>query len=163
MPLYTLYIRATVTDCTLAKSPNSALRVKLSCGSCREASAAFTVICDTDEKVPIPGSRGEAHLLQRCAVCREQGNVTIVRMRCTAIDASALEAAGGAALATLECRGCEPCAWQAGDGWEVAALGEGGATWGGVSFDEEDSFNEFDERANVPVSVEGVSGEWRKD
>jgi hypothetical protein len=162
MPSFTLYITGAVTDCTLSKAAGSSIRVKLSCGSCREAADKFSVISLTDALVPIPGSRGEVHLLQRCHACREQGNVTLQKLRTEPLSAPSLEAAAGAALCTIECRGCEPVAWQVGDGWTVAALGDGGASWE-ASFDEEDTFTEFDEVSGVPVTVEALAGVWRKD
>ena len=84
--------------------------------------------------------------------------MTVTRLRVEPLGAAALEA--GAPLCTLECRGCEPVGFQAGDGWVVAV--ESGASWE-ASFDEEDSFTEFDEGAGVPVTAENVRGEWRKD
>ena len=159
MPTFTLYITAAVADCTLAKAPDSALRLKLSCGSCREQAATFSLISLSDAKLPVPGSRGEVHLLQRCHMCREQANVTLLKLASDPFDSAALSAPRGAALATVECRGCEPTAFQPGDGWVVATET---ARWD-VTFDEEDAFTEYDEATSCPVSVEQLGGVWRKD
>ena len=156
MPSFTLYITGAVTDCTLSKAAGSSIRVKLSCGSCREAADKFSVISLTDALVPIPGSRGEVHLLQRCHMCREQANVTLLKLASDPFDSAALSAPRGAALATVECRGCEPTAFQPGDGWVVATET---ARWD-VTFD---AFTEYDEATSCPVSVEQLGGVWRKD
>ena len=134
----------------------SAIRVRLCCTSCREPSPKVSVLSTLDERVPIPGSKGEAHLVQRCA-CKAVATVEVVRHHTAPLDAAAL--AAGAPLCVLECRGCEPCAWVAGDGWGVAGLASG--AWE-ASFLEEDTFSEYDEVAGAVVEVGGLRGEWRK-
>ena len=158
MPAFALTVTATLEGCTLAIADPAtfALRVKFSCVSCREQSSKFAVLSQSDAKTEIPGGRGEATYVAKCASCKSVGSADLLAVQGTALG----EGGAGAVLARLECRGLEPTAWEAGDGWRVACSA-GKAAWE-ASFLEEDTFSEYDEDAAAAVECGSVKGVWGK-
>jgi hypothetical protein len=155
MPAFALTVTATLDGCTLAVADPAtfALRVKFTCGSCHEQSPKFSVLSLSDAKSEVPGGRGEATYVAKCASCKSVGSADLLAVQGAAL---AEGSAGGVALARLECRGLEPTAWQAGDGWRVSCAA-GKATWE-ASFLEEDTFSEYDEEAAAAVECSAVNG-----
>ena len=158
MPVFALTVTAALDGCTLAIADPATfpLRVQFTCTSCREPSPKFAVIALADPKQDIPGGRGEATYVAKCAACKAVGSADLLGVQGTAL----AEGSASASLARLECRGLEPTAWQAGDGWRVACAA-GAAAWP-ASFMEEDTFNEYDEAAEVAVEASQVKGVWGK-
>ena len=162
MPAYSLILRAATLDgCSLAAAepPAFPLRVRFACVACREAFPKFAVLSLADEKAEVPGGRGAATFVAKCGACKSAGSADVVSVSAAALAAAA--PGGSLRLAELECRGLEPVAFQAGDGFRVASAA-GAAVWENVSFLEEDAFCEYDEAAEVSVEVSGVTGEWEK-
>ena len=98
-------------------------------------------------------------MVQKCHACKSIATVELLRLHSAPLAAEALASPSGAPLCALECRGCEPSGWEAGDGWEVAGLESG--RWD-ASFLEEATFSEYDEGAGAVVEVSELRGEWRK-
>ena len=161
MPLFTLSLTATTEGCTLsiADPATFPLRVKFQCISCREEAPKYAVLSLGDGKQEIPGGRGEATYVAKCSACKAVGSADLL-----SVLGAALGGEGGSAapvpVAKLECRGLEPVAWQAGDGWRVASTASA-ATWE-ASFMEEAEFTEYDEESAASVEASGVAGVWSK-
>jgi hypothetical protein len=141
-----------------------ALRVRLRCTRCSEEQAKVTAI-DTawggdEATVEVPGSKGLATLVQKCGSCASVFSLDVTSTEAAVEPFTSAMAegggggggggsggaeGGGAFLAALECRGCEPVAFEAGGGWTVH--GAGGTAYDDVNLDLDD-FAEFDEAAN---------------
>jgi hypothetical protein len=146
-----------------------ALRVRLRCTRCSEDQAKVTAIDNAwggDEgKVKVPDSKGVATLVQKCGACASVFTLDVTSPE-AAIEpftaamaegggggggggggagAGAGAEGGGAFLAALECRGCEPVAFEAGGGWTI--VGAGGTAFDDVNLDLDD-FADYDESAN---------------
>jgi len=136
-----------------------ALRVRLRCARCSEDQAKVSVIDDAwagdEAKTEIPGSKGVASLVQKCG-CGAVFTVDVTS-KAGAVEPFTAETAGeGAFLASLECRGCEPVAFEAGGGWLV--VGAGGTEFSDVNLDKDD-FCEYDEAGEgTSVTVGAVVG-----
>ena len=146
------------------EAPGFVLRVRLCCKSCGEAQAKASVLADAfggeAAKVEVPGSRGLASLVQKCGSCASVFtlDVTSAPAAIESFTAEMAESGGGGASAffcTLECRGCEPVAFEPAGGWAVE--GSGGTLFENVDL-VADEFAEFDERGDCPVTVSGLKG-----
>jgi hypothetical protein len=159
MPAFALTVTAQLEGCTLAIADPATfpLRVRFTCTACREPAPKHAVLTLSDAKTEVPGGRGEATYVAKCAACKAVASADLLAVLGAAL---AEGGGGGAVLARLECRGCEPTAWQAGDGWRVACAA-GSASWE-ASFLEEEAFAEYDEDAGASVEVSAVKGEWKK-
>lgn len=157
MPTFTLIARAKLDGvASLAADETFKLRVQLQCTRCLEAAPKVSVF-GFDDKEEVPGSRGEANLVQSCKNCKETMTVVIVS-KPSELKLTAQDAADGAPIAVLECRQCEPLAWQPGDGW--TATGPSGQAWGPLDFNKEPEFTEYDETAEAAVEVSGLGGSF---
>jgi hypothetical protein len=142
-----------------------ALRVRLRCTRCSEDQAKVSVVDNAwagdEAKTEIPGSKGLASLVQRCA-CGAVFTLDVTS-KADAVEPFTAEMAGasggagagaeGAFLASLECRGCEPVAFEAGGGWTV--VGAGGTEFEGADLDKDD-FAEYDESGEGTSVVVGA-------
>jgi len=97
------------------------------------------------------GSRGEAHLVQKCSFCGSSFNASIVSSVPWSADNGVEEPQ---TLAVLECRGCEPASWQAAQGW--TATSEAGHDMEDVDLSEGE-WADYDEEGDVAVTVLAVS------
>jgi hypothetical protein len=160
MPVFALTVSATLDACTLAIAdpPTFPLRVLFTCTACREPAPKHAVLALADPKCDVPGGRGQATYVAKCAACKAVASADVLGVLATALTPEA----PAAALARLECRGVEPTGWQAGEGWRVGSAGGGGASWE-ASFLGEESFSEYDEGAEAAVEASGVTGAWKKE
>lgn len=146
----------------------SALRATLHCHNfaCIFAATCFTCLCERFDfgvcascrfgwtnSEEIPGSRGNAHLVQKCKTCSNVFTVEILS-KPAQLSLSADDAERGAPVATFDCRTCEPAGYEAGDGWAV--VGPSGAVFSDVTLDED--FCDYDEKAEASITVSGVKG-----
>lgn len=150
MPLFDIKVKASLEGATqISLGSDYSLRVKFTCGSCREASDKFSVFTWEDE-VEVPGGKGTANLTQSCKNCKAPCSVSIMSKRSDAVyTAEEAEAGKSKTIATIECRGVTPCDAECGPGWVVT--GPSGIKWDDVSLDEE--FAEFDEGADASITV----------
>ena len=169
MPLFSLHYRAGSMEGATLVAPLTAgpkafaLRLLLKCCACNEAQARTSVLAEPwggdDAKVDIPGSKGRAALVQKCCACGSVFSLDVVTPGAAVepFTAALAERVGGpgAVLCSLECRGCEPVAFEPGAGWRVE--GEGGTVWCDVDLNRDD-FAEYDEAGEgVAVTVGAVS------
>ena len=115
-----------------------------------------------DEKQEVPGGRGEATYVAKCPACKAQGSADVVSVSSAAIGGEEEGSASSARVVALECRGLEPVAWQAGEGFKVSSAAAGSAAEWECSFLQEAEFSEYDEKSECSVEVSGVKGEWVK-
>ena len=100
---------------------------------------------------PCSGSRGEAHLVQKCSFCGSSFNATLTSSKPWAAENGDEEKQ---TLAVLECRGCEPISWQAAQGW--TATSEAGTEMEDVDLSEGE-WADYDEEGDVAVTVLSVT------
>jgi hypothetical protein len=162
MPLFTLRFRVNGLEgvarvLAQPSRPDFALHLQLECSSCHEDFAKRTVLPTpfSGDKVDIPGGRGEATLVQKCASCASVSSIDVESAEAAAEAFTAdLSAAGRtAALVSLECRGCVPKSAEAARGWAVE--GSGGTLFEGVDLSSGD-FCEFDELSNEAVTAGAI-------
>jgi hypothetical protein len=137
MPLFELRLAATlegVRSIAVAGADHN-LHVTLLCG-CGDRAPRASVL-SWSSTTPIPGSRGEAHLVQKCRGCGRTITVEIT----SPPEAARLAAPEGASpteavevsgvLAVLDVRGGEPANFDVAGGWVVESA-SGGARWASV-------------------------------
>lgn len=160
MPIFALTLTADILDgatIKVAEPKDFALRIKFVCSACNNVGLKFIVLSQSDEKTAIPGSQGEATYVQKCGECKTVGTADFTAFSSGALggETAALE------LCKLECRGIVPEGFQSGDGFTVSSTSSDTA-WEGVSFLEEDTFNEYDTKTETPVEVAGLKGTWKR-
>ncbi|ORY53998.1 hypothetical protein BCR35DRAFT_296853 [Leucosporidium creatinivorum] len=129
---------------------------KLQCGSCREEHPNWVGI-DATETREISGSRGEANFVWRCTLCKREHSINFDSSldRSKAVyTAEQSEEQKFAAIAVLECRGCEITAFDPKGIWSCKGT-ESGTKFEEVelSLEEPDGWTDYDEKSNEPVSV----------
>ena len=102
MPLYALTVRGELEGVTrVAPSADFTWRIKLRCNACREDAPAVSVFTAADA-AEIPGSRGTAHLVQKCKACSEVWTVDVTPTKGSELNP---DTAGGVEIAVFEARG----------------------------------------------------------
>lgn len=126
MPLFSLVATAELESiATVSPSDGFLWRIQFVCSSCREPSAAPSVL-DVTATFDLPSGHGVTHLVQICKFCASTWTAEVhpTSAMLTADSPTTI-------LADFECRGCTPTLWLPGDGWTVVAAG-GADTWEAV-------------------------------
>jgi hypothetical protein len=158
MPLYALTISiGTAENCTLRISDPGTfgIRVRFSCTGCRQGFPKVSLLSLSDANVEVPGGKGEAKFVAKCASCKALSSVGVQN-----VSAGIVGGEGSEDAVKLECRGCEPIEFHAGEGFKVCST-LSAAEWS-ASFLQEAEFCEFDEEAGLSIECSGVGGTWRK-
>lgn len=137
--------------------PNFTYYFKLKCGNCGEVTEKETYVVLGDV-VPIPKSRGQANLVQKCKFCGRDGTITMIQGSGRPLTGDDCEAGKYAPLMSFDCRGLEPFEYSfGGDQWKVE-------TTAGTVFENVDlsvgDWAEYDEKGNMPVSVSNLKSRF---
>lgn len=137
--------------------PNFTYYFKLKCGNCGEVTEKETYVVLGDV-VPIPKSRGQANLVQKCKFCGRDGTITMIQGSGRPLTGDDCEAGKYAPLMSFDCRGLEPVEYSfGGDQWKVE-------TTAGTVFENVDlsvgDWAEYDEKGNMPVSVSNLKSRF---
>lgn len=120
MPVFQLQLGLEAEGVSSVVHTNPVWIIQFRCTKCNEEQDSPTAI-DTSDSVEIEGSRGTAHLQQKCSFCGCKFNATLGAAREWA-EAGGLDPQ---TLVDVECRGCEPVSWVAAQGFTVKGA-EGG-------------------------------------
>ncbi|CAL1272312.1 unnamed protein product [Larinioides sclopetarius] len=122
--------------------------LKLKCMNCGEEPEKWQYV-SLQEKLPLKGGRGEANFVSKCKLCARENSVEILTdsfKKYSAEDSETFKT-----IVAFDCRGVDPTDFSPRAGWR--AVGESSST----KFDEidleEKEWVDYDERANLSVSV----------
>ncbi|CEQ40444.1 SPOSA6832_02068 [Sporobolomyces salmonicolor] len=150
-------VKATLEGCTDLKPVGDDFNwmFKVKCSSCREEHPNWMGI-DATEQREISGSRGEANLVWRCQMCKREHTISFDDSFSRAKAAYTLEDSDDqkfAALAVLECRGCEITAFDPRGIWSAKGA-ESNTRFDEIELSlDELEWNDYDEKAGAPVSI----------
>ncbi|XP_010526157.1 PREDICTED: UPF0587 protein C1orf123 homolog [Tarenaya hassleriana] len=130
---------------------------KLRCGNCGEMTPKETCVT-LGETVPVPGSRGTCHLVQKCKFCEREGNVTMVPSKGRPLTQEDTEAGKYAPVMAFDFRGYEPEDFVFGDGWKAESLE--GTKFEGIDLSSGE-FAEYDEKGECPVMISNLRARFR--
>ncbi|CAM6090691.1 unnamed protein product [Calypogeia fissa] len=126
---------------------------KVKCGNCGSVSDKDSSIT-ASEQYPIPKSRGQAHLVQKCKFCENVGNMCLIEGRGKPYNIEDSESSGFGPVACFDCRGIEPVEFSWRDGWSADGLK-------GTKFEDIDlsdgEWSEYDEKASASVGILNVA------
>ena len=106
------------------------------------------------------GSRGTANLVLKCAFCRRESSLDVVRGSMKSYDIERNRQLQS--IAQFECRGCEPVSWSIRDGFSACGETSNSAFPSVDLSDVNDGWTDYDEKANAPVSITNVRSEFKK-
>lgn len=130
--------------------PNFTFYFKLRCENCGEMTPKETAV-SLEEEVPLPKSRGHAHLLQKCKFCGREGNITMTPGSGRPLTDEHCEEGKYAPMMAFDCRGLEPVEFAfMGPQWRVESVE--GTVYENVDLSEGEWF-EYDEKGSCPVSI----------
>ncbi|KWU41223.1 DUF866-domain-containing protein [Rhodotorula sp. JG-1b] len=129
---------------------------KIKCTSCREEHPNWVGI-DATETRDISGSRGEAHLVWRCQMCKREHTVSFddsFKRGSAAYTLEDSEEQRFATIAVLECRGCELTEFDPKGTW-TAKGAESGTVFDEIDLSNEsgNEWSDYDEKAGTSVSI----------
>ncbi|GAQ82592.1 hypothetical protein KFL_001160260 [Klebsormidium nitens] len=130
---------------------------KVKCTSCNEPSDKESGLT-AGEQYDIPGSRGTAHLVQKCKFCGRTGTITLVEGKGRPLTAEDSESQKEAPVACFDCRGMEPIEFFPREGW-VAEGVESGKKFE-VDLTELEHVD-YDEKAKESVGVYNVEHSFK--
>ncbi|CEP03842.1 hypothetical protein PBRA_003449 [Plasmodiophora brassicae] len=118
------------------------------CANCGEAFPQ-NIHLDPSESVPVPGSRGDAHVVIKCKMCERTGNVKILSSADT-VEYADDSAGQFVSIGTFEGRGVDLVSWTP-DADAVSASGLSSTAFDSISLD--DDWFDYDEKQACPVSI----------
>ena len=115
---------------------------------------------DPEQEFEVPNSKSAtANLLIKFEGDRSPSYLKIVELKSIKPRAQTSEDAGMVPFLVVECRGLEPVGWRPTGPYCVTS--EGGTLYDEVSFRDGDDWNEYDEKSEMPMSVEkDIKYEW---
>mmetsp|Transcript_2817 Transcript_2817/g.6891 ORF Transcript_2817/g.6891 Transcript_2817/m.6891 type:complete len:158 (-) Transcript_2817:82-555(-) len=127
----------------------------IQCGNCSELREGVGIT--QEEKAAMSGSRGSAHLVQKCKLCSRECSVDVVDKGLAPYNAE--HAGSFSPICSFECRGCTLVKWEPRGGFSCR-----GATSGKrfEDIDLQDEWCDYDEDADAPVSISHVEGELQR-
>ncbi|CAO2818019.1 unnamed protein product [Amaranthus hypochondriacus] len=145
--------------------PSFTYYFKLKCENCGEVTQKETSVV-LEEVFPIPKSRGQANLVQKCKFCEREGTVTMLpdapssgtKMRCRPLTGDDCEAGNYAPIMFFDCRGIEPVEYYfGGSQWKVETTA--GTIYENVDLSGGD-WAEYDEKGEMPVSISNLKSRF---
>jgi len=132
------------------------VQFKIKCLSCHEEHPQWIGI-DATELRPLSGSRGEANFVWKCGFCKRESSINhddSFKRGAAFYTFEDSESQKYAAVAVLDCRGCEIVAFDPKGTWSCKGV-ESGLPFSEVelSLDDPDGWNDYDEKSGQPVSV----------
>ncbi|KAI5647976.1 hypothetical protein M9H77_33981 [Catharanthus roseus] len=144
-------------------NPNVTYYLKLKCGNCGEPTPKEAWL-SLNETVPLPGSRGTGHLVQKCKFCAREGNITMITGKGRPLTQADSESERYAPVMQFDCRGFEPTDFVFGSNWQAESIE--GTKFDGIDLSSGD-FAEYDEKGEVPVMISNLRamfsvGKWKR-
>ncbi|KAK9897730.1 DUF866-domain-containing protein [Cystobasidium minutum MCA 4210] len=137
---------------------------KVQCSSCREVHPNVIGITRSEER-EISGSRGTANFVFRCDFCKRESSVVFddPKGKSPVNGVHTLEKSEvnqASTLAVFECRGCEFVDFEPRGSWKCKGA-ESGTVFEDVEF-EDGRWDDYDEKAGVPVSISEISAKFER-
>uniref|UniRef100_A0A1E1WYH3 Uncharacterized protein n=1 Tax=Amblyomma aureolatum TaxID=187763 RepID=A0A1E1WYH3_9ACAR len=144
-----LQLRANLENITgFTPSIDCVWRLKLKCMNCGEETTSWQTV-EAANQTAMKGSRGEANLVLKCKLCSRQNSVDVLNDKLQTYTADS--ASNFATVAVFECRGVEPVAFDARDGFSAEATGSG-TVFDDVKF-ESNEWADYDDKGKQAVGI----------
>ncbi|KAF9040531.1 hypothetical protein BJ165DRAFT_1530407 [Panaeolus papilionaceus] len=127
---------------------------QVKCTSCNETHPKFVSLNRIEEREVTGGKGSTAHFVWRCGLCKRESSA---KFDSTPIRPYVEENGQFGPILTIECRGLEFIGFDPRGIWKCE-----GAT--GAKFDDVDltdgEWNDYDEKAKVPVGIANIESRW---
>ncbi|CAJ0939342.1 unnamed protein product, partial [Mesorhabditis belari] len=154
MPILSLDLKANLVNLTnLRPSDPESFRwhIKVRCTNCGEAPDSWHYIV-INERMDIPGSRGEANLVEKCKLCSRVNTLTIVDDSVGSYSAEKNEQFQS--MIKFDCRGLEPYEFDPRMGWQAEGV-ESETPFEEIDLSEKE-WSDYDERVNEAVEINEI-------
>ncbi|KAK9511771.1 hypothetical protein O3M35_000372 [Rhynocoris fuscipes] len=159
MVKYALKISATVENISeiTTSGPDFEWRLKLQCRDCNEIDPSWHSIFETDE-VESKHGPGVFNFQMKCKLCSNVSTIDVVKGSIKPLKVNDNDIIDKQVVAAFDCRGVEPIAFQPQGKW-IAKCSETNTVFDDVEFTpDEDIWIGYDEKGNVPVSIDKFQG-----
>ncbi|CAC35815.2 UPF0587 protein F46B6.12 [Caenorhabditis elegans] len=129
--------------------------MKLKCTNCGEAPDHWQYVV-LNEMLDVPGSRGEANLVEKCKLCGRVNTLTIVEDMFKSYNIEQNEK--WQQIAVFDCRGLEPFDFDPRDEW-IAKSVETGNAFHEIDLSEKE-WVDFDDKAMEAVEISEMSSQF---
>ncbi|KAG5650658.1 hypothetical protein H0H81_011480 [Sphagnurus paluster] len=129
---------------------------QVKCNSCHEVHPKHVSLNRKEEREVSGGKGNTAHFVWRCGVCKRESSA---KFEPTKDQAYAAENGQFAPLLVIECRGLEFVGFDPRGTWKCE--GSNGAVFSDVELTE-DGWNDYDEKAALPVGITDFESEWSR-
>ncbi|KAG5727876.1 UPF0587 protein [Termitomyces sp. T112] len=129
---------------------------KVKCNSCHEVHPEFVSMNRQEEREVTGGKGSTANFVWRCGMCKRESSA---KFDSTPIQPYSSENGQLAPLLVIECRGLEFIGFDPRGIWECK--GSSGAVFADVDLGEGD-WNDYDEKAALPVGITEFKSEWSR-
>uniref|UniRef100_F1LFV1 Uncharacterized protein n=1 Tax=Ascaris suum TaxID=6253 RepID=F1LFV1_ASCSU len=154
MPVIALEVKATLVNVTdLQPSDPATFRwyMKLRCMNCGEQPEHWQYVT-VSESLEMPGSRGEANLIEKCKLCGRVNSLDIMKDSFQAYTIEDSEQFRP--IVKFDCRGVEPTDFDPRGGWRAVGI-ESGTTFDDVDLSEKE-WADYDEKASAATEITEV-------
>ncbi|XGW04642.1 hypothetical protein V3C99_015660 [Haemonchus contortus] len=155
MPVLALEIKCNmvgVTGFTPSDPENHRWFLKFRCMNCGESRDYWQYVV-INEVLEVPGSRGEANLVEKCKLCNRVNTVAIVQDSIGKYDA-ADHNEEWQPMIQLDCRGLEPIDFDPRMGWTAVGT-ESGTVFEDIDLSEK-AWADYDEKAGEATEISDI-------
>ncbi|XP_049527684.1 CXXC motif containing zinc binding protein isoform X2 [Dermacentor silvarum] len=128
--------------------PDCVWHLRLKCMNCGEQTSAWQTV-EAANRSPMKGSRGDANLVLKCKLCSRENSMDVLNEKIQAYDAES--SSQFVTVIVFECRGVEPVAFDARDGFTATAA-ESGTIFDEVKFESRE-WADYDEQGKQAVGI----------
>eukprot|EP01138_Halocafeteria_seosinensis_P009965 gb/GECG01010177.1/.p1 GENE.gb/GECG01010177.1/~~gb/GECG01010177.1/.p1 ORF type:complete len:166 (+),score=17.76 gb/GECG01010177.1/:1-498(+) len=152
MPKFELLFKAEVEGLqTLEPQTDRVWSFDVRCSRCGETTQKPLQL-DPREEMELQSGGGTVHMVAKCWNCRDKFSINLDKLGAFKLSEDdpepKLQPVG-----TLDCRGCEPTKFYAGDDWTATA--ESGSTWENIALTEGE-WADYDDKADVSTSIMNI-------
>ncbi|XP_050047186.1 CXXC motif containing zinc binding protein [Dermacentor andersoni] len=137
--------------------PDCVWHLRLKCMNCGEQTSAWQTV-EAANRSPMKGSRGDANLVLKCKLCSRENSMDVLNDKIQAYDAE--NSSQFVTVIVFECRGVEPVAFDARDGFTATAA-ESGTIFDEVKFESKE-WAEYDEQGKQAVGIYDLEHQFIK-
>ncbi|KAK6052658.1 hypothetical protein COOONC_09837, partial [Cooperia oncophora] len=141
-----------VTDFTPSDPENHRWFLKFRCMNCGESRDYWQYVV-INEVLEVPGSRGEANLVEKCKLCNRVNTVAIIQDSIGKYDA-ADHNEEWQSMIQLDCRGLEPIDFDPRMGWTAVGT-ESGTVFDDIDLSEK-AWADYDEKAGEATEISDI-------
>ncbi|KAI0274766.1 DUF866-domain-containing protein [Gloeopeniophorella convolvens] len=132
----------------------------VTCTNCHEPHPKIVSLNRVEEHTVSASKDNTAHFVWRCGLCKRESSA---KFEAASLPQKYTAEANGqfAPFVTVDCRGLEFTSFDPRGTWKCVGA-ESGTPFNEVTFEDEDGWVDYDEKAKVPVGISGIESKWSR-